>query len=162
MNKEQIKEVKELWLNPQNQTVFKKKDFVDVRFPFKIHNRITTIFCNSQLFEPKPDENRLLTDEEIKEIEKVPPEDYGAPPNWWLRANKRVAKAQDAKTTSIKDAECQKRVERIFEEIDNINAYIGSYEATINSKRAISLRGSGLYFDIDGFMKALKKQEGIE
>lgn len=46
--------------------------------------------------------------------------------------------------------------ERIIQKLDDITRYVGSYEATINSRRAISLRGSGLYFDIDGFIKALK------
>jgi len=40
----------------------------------------------------------ILSDEKLMEIAKVPPEDYGAPPYWWLRANQRVAQA------SLKDA----------------------------------------------------------
>ena len=40
----------------------------------------------------------VLSPEKLMEIAKVPPEDYGAPPYWWLRANQRVAKA------SLKDA----------------------------------------------------------
>jgi len=46
---------------------------------------------------PQPWDELLLTPEEIMETTKVPPEDYGAPPYWWLRANQRVAQAQLAK-----------------------------------------------------------------
>ena len=33
-----------------------------------------------------------LSDKVIKKLARVPPEDYGASPNWWLRANQRVAR----------------------------------------------------------------------
>ena len=33
-----------------------------------------------------------LSPGEITKLAQVPPEDYGAPPGWWLRANQRVAR----------------------------------------------------------------------
>lgn len=39
---------------------------------------------------------------------------------------------------------------------NNIVKYVDRYDNLLHSMRAISLRGSGLYFDIDGFSKALK------
>lgn len=36
----------------------------------------------------------VMNDEQLMKLAQVPPEDYGAPPHWWLRANRRVAKAQ--------------------------------------------------------------------
>ena len=75
-----------------------------------------------QRFEPKPDESRL-----------IPPHELQAMYEKWLAKVEDLAKigcgahegfgemarrTQDAKTASIKDAECQQRVERIFEEIE--------------------------------------------
>ena len=39
-------------------------------------------------------EETVMSDKELMELAQVPPEDYGAPPHWWLRANRRVVKAQ--------------------------------------------------------------------
>lgn len=36
----------------------------------------------------------LLTDKEITIANQIPPEEYGAPPGWWHRVSKKVAKAQ--------------------------------------------------------------------
>ena len=36
----------------------------------------------------------LLSDEEITEANRIPPEEYRAEPNWWLRVSRKVAKAQ--------------------------------------------------------------------
>lgn len=54
-----------------------------------------------QLFEPKPNQSRLLADEEIDEIENEYPRKFGI--------GVTTAKAQDAKTASIKDAEWDER-----------------------------------------------------
>ena len=35
---------------------------------------------------------KLLSDKSIRELARVPSKDYGASPNWWLRANQRVAR----------------------------------------------------------------------
>ena len=36
----------------------------------------------------------VISDKQLMELAQVPPEDYGAPPYWWLKANIRVAQAQ--------------------------------------------------------------------
>jgi len=36
----------------------------------------------------------LLSDEEITEANRIPPEEYRAEPNWWLRVSRKVARAQ--------------------------------------------------------------------
>lgn len=38
-----------------------------------------------------------LTDEEIKQVSQITPEEYGAPPYWWLNVNRRVAKEAQKK-----------------------------------------------------------------
>lgn len=79
------------------------------------YNGVAREIC--QLFEPKPSESRLLTDEEIKVVR------YG----WELRDNQTLVipvynrsliEAQDTKTASIKDQGCQQRVERIKRKIE--------------------------------------------
>ena len=87
---DRIEEVKELWGIPKNQTLWRKRGFVDVRFPAEIHNRIVTILCDSRLTDFVGDkeavtqcksganssaplttsESRLLTLEEILSVEK--------------------------------------------------------------------------------------------
>ena len=67
-----------------------------------------------QLF-PKPDESRLLTKNELLNAGVSYPQiNFG-----YLQD---AIKAQDAKTASIKDTECQARVERIFKEIEKNSA----------------------------------------
>ncbi len=99
-----------------------------------------------ELFEPKPDESRLLTDEEVirlgfkvcgKDFSRI---DFCELPEFLL--------AQDAKTASIKDAECQARVERIFKEIYTRFCRFDkdTNEFCLNAKD----------------WQALKKQEGVE
>lgn len=39
-------------------------------------------------------EETIMNDEHLMKLAQVPPEDYSAPPHWWLRANRRVAEAQ--------------------------------------------------------------------
>ncbi len=48
---------------------------------------------------------RILSNEELLKLAQVPPEDYGAPPHWWLRANRRVAKAQAEITWKAREPE---------------------------------------------------------
>lgn len=55
----------------------------------------------------------------------------------------------------MEEVEKQER-ERIEKELDNISKYVGNSEAIEGSKRAISLTGSRLYFDVDRFWQALK------
>ena len=60
---------------------------------------------------PKPDEGRLLTDEECRLVELR----MGESLNWC----QPILKAQRDLTASIIRAECQERVERIFKEIES-------------------------------------------
>jgi len=91
-----------------------------------LHDRIPEDYCvmSLQVFpgftkvEEAPDESRLLIPEEISQILRELGE-YATHGNG-LEA---VAKAQDAKTASIKDAKCQERVNRIFEEVERFAAY---------------------------------------
>lgn len=39
-------------------------------------------------------EDTVMSDKQLMELAQVFPEDYGAPPYWWLRVNRRVAKEQ--------------------------------------------------------------------
>jgi len=75
------------------------------------------------MYHGKPDESRLLTDEELKKNLKGILEDY-----WgcdYPVSVKQVfasiltlVKDHDARTASIKDADCQQRVERIFRDLE--------------------------------------------
>ena len=47
-------ELYQLFSHPKVKTVFKKKGFVDMRFPFEIYNEIIKILCQSD--KPKPNE----------------------------------------------------------------------------------------------------------
>ena len=76
-----------------------------------------------QLFEPKPDEGRLLTPEQILAVEVDYPDrptnpDMDAENDWLqlivIMAIEEACKAQDAKTASIIRAECQERVKGIL------------------------------------------------
>ena len=132
----------------------------------------------SQLFTPKPDESRLLSDEEqgrllseedfssvmeviidaIRAYSKMPSY-WGYPPNTVkmtrgiLEALKSTVTKQDAKTASIKDAECQARVEGIFEEIDK-HSVAGTHAAVV-----ASYDKNNTVFKERGWYSNLKKQE---
>ena len=68
--------------------------------------------------EPQPDTDRLLTDDEfVAEFAKL--EESMPMVNMPWQWGKQVSKAQDTKTASIKDKECQERIKGIFEEIEN-------------------------------------------
>lgn len=71
----------------------------------EIKNHITNKIC--QIFEPKPDKNRLLTDEELLEI---------LDGHWENFLIKAYRKKLTAKIASIKDAEYQVQVEISFKE----------------------------------------------
>lgn len=122
-----------------------------------------------QLFEPKPDESRLLTDEEIDALDaEFTSDQLGS----HAHENKLVA-TQDAKTAPIeykrgyddackvKDAECQARVERIFREIEKI---LFVEYGTIGGLKALWFKESLEFQPIElyNLWQALKKQEGIE
>ena len=49
-----LEELYQLFNHLKVETVFKKKGFVDMRFPFEVHNEIIKILCQSD--EPKPNE----------------------------------------------------------------------------------------------------------
>lgn len=141
---------------------------------FEIRQKAFREIC--QLFEPKPDESRLLTDEEITSAAiqgnaELP--SYGSTSaEHWHAEYRAIAKTQDAKTASIKDAEYgskietyqkankdfqdllieahrqeQARVERMFKEIDT---YLIE-----------ELKNHG-WQDFLEFLQVLKKQERIE
>lgn len=38
--------------------------------------------------------DRVMSDEQIKMVSQIPPEEYDAEPNWWLRVSRKVAQAQ--------------------------------------------------------------------
>ena len=76
-----------------------------------------------QLFEPKPDEGRLLTQEEINKAYDDAPEPLGT-----LEV---ALVAQDAKTASIKDAECKEMILRAKQSGENDAAF--KYEARIEA-----------------------------
>jgi len=39
-------------------------------------------------------EKLRLTDEELLRANIIPPNEYGAPPNWWFRVSQRIAESQ--------------------------------------------------------------------
>ena len=96
---------------------------------------------------PKPDESRLLTDQQLRDLQDeglVYPEDA-------VILQRDTAKAQDAKTASIKDTECQIRVDRVFKKI----------EADMGEDTTGYRDGHISYKTIPtGRWQALKKQEG--
>ncbi len=101
---------------------------------------------------PRLDEGRLLTDKELFELHP------------WLgdvdlTVHRFTAGKQDAKTASIKDAECQARVERIFKIIDYIKA-VENYPLAEGQLESMVI----LHFDIPDaeakkIVRALKKKE---
>ncbi len=94
----------------------------------------------------KPDESRLLTSEEIMAITHC----LGISKNY-----EDIAKAQDAKTASIKDAECQQRVERIFNKIE-------SKMAIERCDPDVMPYFTDYYWMPIDIWQALKKREGID
>jgi len=126
--------------------------------------KATSQIC--QLFEPKPDESRLLKVQE--EFLNTPNRNMGL-----LELLEHVVGKQDAKTASIKDkeirelgfnslsefiiakdAECQTRVERIFKEIDSV---LGEFSDSEDYDLVSEHWRNRLY----DFRQALKKQEGL-
>ena len=114
---------------------------------------------------PKPDESRLLTDKEkAKLYNKLLNETAGDYPNEMVEV---FIKAQDAKTDSIKDAEIkrlkedhekelQKRVERIFREIEKralLRREVNAVDGKIHPVRQMNI--------LEKEWQALKKLEGI-
>ena len=122
-----------------------------------------------QLFEPKPDESRLLSDEETLEILKI-----GAGPPF-----DAIAKAQDAKTASIKDKEfveekvdfglsvheaaweqatfeCQQREDKIFKEIEKVSQDIDEDGNPTNDPE---MKVETIYYIGKGRLELLKKRE---
>lgn len=112
-----------------------------------------------KLFEPKPDESRLLTNKEVenladKFVEKNSANQLRLDRGDWKIIIPTMLKAQhvkdmkwEAKPVSIKDAECQARVQRIFKEIEEqnpVDEILGGVILTPNQ------------------WQALKKQEHIE
>ncbi len=81
MYKETIVEISQIL-----QKYMSVSDIISVEILDKLHE---LGYCK-----PPEGEPSLLSPMEIMKIARVPPEDYGAPPYWWLRANQRVAKAQ--------------------------------------------------------------------
>lgn len=110
-----------------------------------------------QLFEPKPDDSRLLTMNEIMSITHC----LGISKNY-----EDIAKAQDAKTASITQAECQERIERILAvgskilevawhgDYANGNDAFGIDEGRVRAKECLD--------SLEREWQALKKQEGIQ
>jgi len=69
--------------------------------------------------EPEADEGRLLTDDEVDTIlGSVIYDEYALEPTVRRVRVGQLLKAQDLKTARMLNTECQKRVERIFEEIE--------------------------------------------
>jgi len=70
-----------------------------------------------QLFEPKPNEDRLLTEPDEVQVklstDDLEPDELDVA---YRRGYEEGTINQDIKTASIKDAECQARVERMLEE----------------------------------------------
>lgn len=74
---DKLEELYQLYNHPKVQTVFKKKGFVDMRFPFEIHNEIIEILCQSDA--PKPDKIvedmkallKIKADEKTETLKKV-------------------------------------------------------------------------------------------
>ena len=89
-----------------------------------------------QLFEPKPDEGRLLDKNELSSaISEWETQHSIYDPFHYIF----ICQKQDTKTASIKDAECQERVERIFKEIeatmgDDIKAYYKRWWQALKKK----------------------------
>lgn len=112
-------------------------------YPMYAENQITSVARQiRQLFEPKPNESRLLTDEEIVAR-------WGAHPTTGdISVYRSIAQIQDAKTYPIAFEDghkagiqkCQLRVERILREVEG-TFKLGGYDPDR--------------------LEALKKQEGV-
>lgn len=88
----------------------------------------------------------------VEEINKLPVNSLSG-----LPTSVSVADAQLTKVLAYIEQAKKEERERLLGLLGGISYYVGSYDETIDSKRAISLRGSGLYFDFDRFEHALEE-----
>ena len=165
---DKIEEVKRILVDRAGDIAYGYYQEPIVIFYKDILTSIASKIC--QLFEPKPetiswltknppplrqpDESRLLTDEELafelrEAIRQNVSEDELSYPRIGALVSKTILPII-AKTASIKDAECQERVKRIFAEVEKEFCWI-----------------AGMWKDEDKIMsirwrqwQALKKQEG--
>lgn len=95
--------------------------YIDKKSPWDAEDS-TKFACQIyQLFEPKPDENRLLTMNEWLDnhgIDSAYKKDMK--PTWDKILQDLLD--QDAKTAGIKDKECQQRIDKIRREIESCHA----------------------------------------
>jgi len=80
---------------------------------------------------------KRISDEEIKIANRIPPEEYGAEPNWWLRVSRYVADAQLQQDCE----EHNREMRELFEEIEgelNIEYLIRAKGSDISSMTIIS------------------------
>jgi len=124
----------------------------------------TCIPIKADEVKPKPDESRLLTDDDFIQLFTEEQRTQGVPDKYNFPEaiagnacyHRVLAKAQDAKTASIKDAECQRRVERIFEEIEEHDF---SYDRYGNPLMNLDFRTSDGRQYVAPWWQALKKRE---
>ena len=95
--------------------------------------------------ESKPSEERLLTDGEVDEVPST-----GRYSTW----RRELLKAQDAKTASMLQAECKRRVERIFREAEEGMAGLDLNHPEYYSRQGFVVMPAKLW-------QTLKKQEGL-
>lgn len=116
-----------------------------------------------QLFEPKPDASRFLTNEDLLDKFGVALNEYIINRDERLRV---VAKAQDTQTASIIEKKCQDRVEKIYALLNNNFDEVADLFAGYDNKAQRQIRESFSGFGklISSWLreKALKKQEGID
>lgn len=114
-----------------------------------------------QLLEPKSDEGRLLDSDTqcdlADDVNEIHPNLTVKLQATILTLIEEVAKAQDARTTSIKDKKCQERVERIFKDIEE--SFLMYYYPIIKGTRKTD---EYTIMAKDERWQALKKQEGVE
>ena len=100
-----IEEVKKILRDLEHTEYNKFGDkFIDAALDIEQVNNTAQQIC--QLFEPKPDEGRLLTGEEIHKVCFDGHEEEGD--GWCYKCLTLTRDAQDAKTASIKDKEYKK------------------------------------------------------
>lgn len=109
----------------------------------------------TQRADRKPDESRLLTDEEMQSTFQDNISVRGG--GFWRP--EEIAKLQDAKTASVLEAECQQRVERIMAELEeHYQTFDKSGDPIVN----IDYRGAnGSRKEIRWWL-GLKKHEGVK
>lgn len=111
---------------------------------------------------PRPDNGRLLDTFEIggvvRESERFQKQKTREEGKGWSKVGdgilcNKLLEAQDAKTSRIKDAECQERVKRIFKEVENgiIEPALMYWLAYPEDRVTLSLK-----------WQDFKKREGIE